>query len=333
MMKIKKMTRLVALVCSLGFFSNLGYAADTWVGMVTGSRSGTYIKIGEDIAESAMSYGVDIKVKDSKGSLDNIKRMISAENAAFGIVQSDVLGHLKRSDNAVLRRTADKLRMVFPLYNEEVHVFASKNIQSLKDLNGKTVSVGSAGGGSWLTATNIFDILNIKPARILNLDNTSAAAGVLEGNVDAMFYVAGKPVSFFEKIGQLKEDPNFAGLFDNVHFVPINSPLVLREYAKSNISYRDYSWVDGTTDAVAVKAIMVSYDFSSKRDAYYELRCQQLGKIGAAVRKNLSKLSTDGRTPKWKEVTLSSEIGSWPSDRCSQSDSVSDAIERILTKN
>jgi TRAP-type uncharacterized transport system substrate-binding protein len=60
--------------------------------MVTGSKTGTYIQFGNDIAGVAKTVGLDILVKDSQGSIDNIKRINSKENATFGIVQSDVLG-------------------------------------------------------------------------------------------------------------------------------------------------------------------------------------------------------------------------------------------------
>ncbi|NJN45392.1 MAG: hypothetical protein HC808_01645 [Candidatus Competibacteraceae bacterium] len=66
--------------------------AEEGVGMVTGSKTGTYYQFGQDIAEVAKPKGVNILVKESKGSIDNIKRLNSRENAAFGIVQSDVLG-------------------------------------------------------------------------------------------------------------------------------------------------------------------------------------------------------------------------------------------------
>ncbi len=110
------------------------------IGMVTGSKTGTYIRFGRDIAKVAKYKGVDIIVKQSEGSLANIRRMMSKENAALGIVQSDVLGFLKTSSEANMRRISSRLRLVFPFYNEEVHLFARKEIQQLSDLNGKRVA-------------------------------------------------------------------------------------------------------------------------------------------------------------------------------------------------
>jgi len=321
---MKKQIKVGAVLLTIFLFgtSNLAFSGDSWIGMVTGSKTGTYIKIGQDIADSARMNGVDIQVKESEGSLDNIKRMNSRENAGFGIVQSDVLGYMKRSDSPELRKVAGRLRMIFPLYNEEVHIFASKDIRNLSDLNGRTVSVGKDGGGSWMTAMNLFRMLNIKPAQVYHWDKTQAAAKVIDGNLDAMIYVAGKPVTFFEKVGLLKKDPAYADRFNNVHFVPVSNPLVQQEYAVSSIGPSDYPWVDQKVDAVAVKAVMVSYDFSSRHNAYYSLRCDQLGKISQALHRNIDHLRSSGLTPKWREVDLSANIGNWPKDQCSRSTSV-----------
>ena len=100
------------------------------IGMVTGSKTGTYIQFGRNIAEVADEAGLEIIVKQSEGSMANIKRMVSKENAGLGIVQSDVLGFLKRSNDAETRRIASQLRLVFPFYNEEVHLFARRDIRN-----------------------------------------------------------------------------------------------------------------------------------------------------------------------------------------------------------
>jgi len=125
------------------------------VSMATGSPKGTYYRIGQDIAAIAAPWGLDIEVKESRGSLDNIQRINSRENLGFGIVQSDVLGYLKR-DSDFNRNIAERLRVIFPFYLEEVHVLARLDIKSLRDLNGKRVAIGEENSGTWLTAMTLF---------------------------------------------------------------------------------------------------------------------------------------------------------------------------------
>lgn len=304
--------------------------------MVTGPKTGTYIQFGNDIAEVAKHVGLDIVIKDSQGSIDNIKRMNSKENATFGIVQSDVLGFLSRSENPELRQVADQLRLIFPFYAEEVHLLADKAITSLSDLQGKRVVVGEQGSGTWLTASNLLQIAGVKPAQWLNFPPLQGVTAVLKGEADAMFYVAGKPVNLFTKVGNLIDKAEFAPLLAKVHFVPLNDPRLLREYSPAQIGTGDYSWIDANVTTVAVKAVLMSFDFSSKKTPYFIQRCQQLAILGQAIRANIGQLKETGH-PKWKEVNLDEKVGIWPIDRCSHSAKSGDAklnlnqeLEKIL---
>lgn len=301
------------------------------IGMVTGSKTGTYIQFGNDIAGVAKTVGLDILVKDSQGSIDNIRRINSKENATFGIVQSDVLGFLSRSENPEMRQLAGRLRLIFPFYNEEVHLLANKAITSLNDLQGKRVVVGEQGSGNWLTAMNLLQITGVKPATLLNLAPLQGVIAVLKGEADATFYVAGKPVSLFTKVGNLITKADFAPLLANVHFVPLDDPRLLREYQPAQIGAADYDWVDTTVSTIAVKAVLMSFDFSGKQSPYFVQRCQQLATLGQAIRASLNQLKQTGH-PKWKEVNLDEKVGVWQLDRCSRSGKSSGGADVNLTR-
>ena len=49
------------------------------------------------------------------------------------------------------------------LYNEEMHVVASKSIPTCSELDGKNVSVDLPNGGTFVTALTVFERLGIKP--------------------------------------------------------------------------------------------------------------------------------------------------------------------------
>ncbi|WP_419658809.1 TRAP transporter solute receptor, TAXI family [Desulfosarcina variabilis str. Montpellier] len=288
------------------------------VGMVTGAKTGTYIQFGKDIARAAAKHGLNIEVKESQGSLDNIKRLNSKENAAFGIVQSDVLGILYANKPEVARR----LRMVYPLYNEEVHLLARKSIRSISDLEGKTVATGTKGSGNWLTLANLLHQTDIKPSRkITDLKPIDAVIAVLEGKIDAMIYVSGKPVKLFSKLEQLKKNPKFQDLMGTIHFVPLNDPKLLEEYyVASTIGPGDYAWLSEKVPTLAVKALLISFDFSSRHTAYYRSRCGSLNILGNAIRENINDLKRNGH-PKWQSVDLNAAVGRWKWDTCSHPES------------
>ncbi|MGD9209560.1 MAG: TAXI family TRAP transporter solute-binding subunit [Desulfobacteraceae bacterium] len=291
------------------------------IGMVTGSATGTYIQFGKDIAKVAKEEGVDILVKESEGSLDNIRRLKSKENAAIAIVQSDLLGFLSRSKDPTVKRYSRNLKLIFPFYNEEVHLLAGKEIKSIEDLAGKRVVVGTKGSGNYLTSNNLLNMLQITPSQRMEMQPIDAVTAVLTKKADAMFYVSGKPVALFQNIGKMRadSDPAYANLVETVHFVPLDHEKMLNEYVRSNIGPADYKWVYKTIPTIAVKAALVGYDFSRTNSEYHQKRCRQLAKIGRAVRRSLDRLKNSGH-PKWKEVTLSEETGIWEWDVCSRMD-------------
>jgi TRAP transporter TAXI family solute receptor len=287
------------------------------IGMVTGSTTGTYFQFGLDIAKLAPTTGLEILVKESEGSIDNIRRLVSRENAALSIVQSDVLGFLSRSEDPEARRISERLRLVFPFYNEEVHLLARKEIQRFEDLDGKRVVVGTKGSGNWLTSNNLLRMINIKPAERIELPPPEAASAVLGGEADAMVYVAGKPVKLFTTFRELQNNPEYAPLVKAVHFVPLQHESMLREYVATTIAPDDYEWLSEATPTVAVKAVLISFDFSRRSSSYYQKRCEQLAKLGRVVRKNFAELQRAGH-PKWKEIELDQELELWKRDTCSQ---------------
>lgn len=299
-------------------------AAAEPVGMVTGSPTGTYFQFGRDMKEMAAREGLAIEVKESSGSLKNIERINSDENAAFGIVQSDVLGYLKR-DSALNQALAKRLRVVFPFYLEEVHILARREIKGPRDLNGKRVAIGEDGSGTWLTAKNLFKVLGIVPAREETLKTEEAELKLLAGDLDALFYVAGKPVKAFAPLAQMaaaSNDPGAREAVAAVHFLPL-SPVsdaeVFAEYDESTIGPDDYPWLTSEVPVAAVRAVLVGFDFSGGKSSYYKARCKQFAILGKAVRDNLRELQGGEYHPKWKEVNLDrrTPVRGWEFDTCS----------------
>lgn len=287
------------------------------MGMVTGPKGGTYISIGQDLARLAEQEGLTLDIKESGGSIDNLRRIASEENAALGIVQSDVLGFLRRSHSADSLRIASNLRMIAPLYAEEIHVLARNQITQFSDLNGKIIAVGEEGSGSMLTAVNLMAIEKIVPKQMLKIAPAQGIVAVLSGQADAAIFVGGKPVKLFENLKLLATSDNqkFPELLRQVHFLPLRSPKLEAEYDKATLSQTDYSFMDKQVPTLAVRAVLVSYDFSTSGKPSLQERCEWIGKFAAAIRKNLPQLQSQGHA-KWKQVNLAQELPVWQKDAC-----------------
>lgn len=284
------------------------------LGMVTGPKTGTYFAFGRQIAQEAKKSGVEVSVKSSHGSIDNIKRINSTENAVLGIVQSDVMGFLSRSKSTDSLRMANNLRLVFPLYNEEVHVLARREINSFAELQGKKVAIGEEGSGNMITAVNLFAMMDIKPAESKKISSAQGVLAVLKGELDALVFVGGKPVRLFKNLEDLAQPENrqYAPMLDKVHFLPLNDPRMLAEYKQASLTREDYAFIEEDVPTIAVQALMVSYDFSKAKKT---AQCDRLAALAKTIRSDLPDLKKAGH-PKWKEVNLDADAGAWKKDSC-----------------
>jgi TRAP transporter TAXI family solute receptor len=303
---------MLAVLCAVAVSFPV-YAEESF-GLVTGPKTGTYYAIGKEIAQASAKSGIAVDVKSSEGSIDNIKRINSTEKAALGIVQSDVLGFLARSKNPDSMRMASNLRLVFPLYNEEVHVFARKDIAEFSDLSGKRVAIGEDGSGNMLTAINLFSMMGVNPAETLKIPPAQGVVSVLKGEIDAVLFVAGKPVRLFKNLEDLTlpENQKFAPMLANTHFLALDNPKMLEEYKPASITHADYNFVTDAVRTIAVQAVMISYDFS---DTGTRKRCNALASLTKMLRAGLPALKEKGH-PKWKEINLDADTGIWKKDVC-----------------
>lgn len=287
--------------------------ADPVIGLVTGPKTGTYYSVGLDIAGVAKAADVPVEVRASEGSIDNIRRINSTENAALGIVQSDALGFLARSE-ADASQDATHLRVVFPLYNEEVHVLARRSIKSFAELEGKRVAIGEEGSGSMLTALNLFSLMKVNPKESKEMPAEQAVVAVLRAELDAVIFVGGKPVRLFKNLEDLSrpENEKYARMIDHVHFLPLSDAKMLSEYKTAEITSSDYAFVEESVPTVAVQSLLISYDFTQMKGTG---QCDLLRSLAKALRSGLGNLRANGH-PKWKEVNFDLDAGAWKKDSC-----------------
>ncbi len=287
--------------------------------MVTGPRTGTAFTLGEEMAAVAVRHGLHILVKPSEGSLDNLRRLTSDENAALAIVQADVLGYLSWSSEPAAQKIGAQLRMMFPLHHEEVHILARKSIQQFTDLSDKRVIIGLPGSGTRLTAQRLLRIFDITPAELLtDIPPPEAVHAVLTNEADAMFHVGGKPVPLFTNLQAVSDDPRYAELVHEVHFLPLPHDKLSRVYHPATIGPQDYAWHRETIATVAVETVLVSFNFAQRQNEYFQMCCAQLATLGRAVREHLPELRRRGH-PKWGDVHLAQRVSVWQPDPCSQS--------------
>lgn len=287
------------------------------IGLVSGTRGGTYHAVGGDLVELARRHGVPAFNRTSNGGLDSLAQLADPKvNAALGFVQADLLDWLKTSADPAHRALALQLRLIAPLYAEEVHVLARRDIRGLDGLQGGRVLTASSSQGSRHTAENLLRARGIVPARWDDrLTLVQAACAVVTGQADALVAVAGRPVRGLQALDVLAETPGTP--LAAVHLLPLEPAAGEDGYERADLAPSDYPWLAAPVRTLAVRTVLVAMDFSPNGSAYRRLRCAQLARIGQALRQGLPALKEAPFHPKWREVDWHRRQAGWRADTCS----------------
>ena len=300
--------RFIIAAFVLVIMSSAAIAQDFKKSIMTGGASGTYIQIGRDVAAVGTECGIALDVVESAGSLENLVAVKRRSNTQFGIVQSDVLEYVRSyaTDDPELQRSLYGVRIMYPLYNEEVQVLATREITRLSDLSGKKVAVGKADSGTFLTATLILDILRIDDAQRLKVGASDALEMLLDGQIDALFYVAGAPTKLFSNI-------DIDG--SRYHLVDIMEPELQATYTTAEIPGGTYPFQPDPVNVVAVKAVLMTYDYKPQKNAYHRESCKAVSDVSSLILTNFERLKASGH-PKWRNVDFSQLPPGWRVGEC-----------------
>jgi hypothetical protein len=286
-----------------GIVLTVGAAAPSWavdMGIVTGSEKGTYYQFGLNLQKLVKPHDINLNVATSTGSVDNVFAVYQRPATQLGIVQSDVLAFVSKvGTDPTMKRIASKIRMVFPLYNEEIHILARKTITDFDELADKRVAIGREGSGTYLTARLMFKVAEIEPREMVNIDTDQALAELKAGRIDAMFYVAGAPVKLFT------EGVTAA---DELALVSVTNKRITEFYPTADIPANTYRWQPKALSTVAVKAVLISFDFR-------QLDCDNVGRFAELMASNMSWLTENGHA-KWKAVQLDYPLKGWEQYDC-----------------
>src|SRR6202789_445258 len=161
------------------------------VTLITGTIGGPYVQFGADLA-SVLDDGNKLRVLPivGRGSVQSVADILFLQGVDVGIVRADTLDYLEKK--GIAKDIKKQFTYVTKLYNEEMHVIASKSIHNLKELDGKTVSVDLPNGGTFVTALTMFERLGMKP-KVVYIEQRIALEKLRAGEIDAVIVVGGKP--------------------------------------------------------------------------------------------------------------------------------------------
>ena len=306
---LRALGRLLLLAVSIAGWSGQASQAQEYQRTIMGGPgTGTYIKVARDIGDLAASCGLDVEVLESEGGFENFLAVRKRRFTQFGMTQSDILEYVRTyaAEDAAIQSAAFGMRIALPLYNEEVQILARRDVEDLDGLEGRRVGVGSEGSGTFLTASLMLGLTGVEPSERVSAPFEEMLPALLSGDLDAFFFVAGAPTA-------LLEAPEIDG--EAFHLLPISDPTLQAVYQPATIPAGTYAYQDEAVETVAVKAVLMTFDYDPERNAYHRDACAAVSDIAHLAVTRLDELRESGH-PKWRDVDLTDIPPGWEVGDC-----------------
>ena len=129
---------------------------------------------------------------------------------------------------------------------------------------------------------------------------------LMNEEIDALFYVDGVPTKLFA-------DTSIDG--SKFHLLDILEPELLATYSAVEIPGGTYPFQPDPVNSVAVKAVLMTYDYKPEKNDYHKSSCEAVSNLSSLILTNLERLRATGH-PKWKEVDLKAVPPGWQVGEC-----------------
>ena len=226
----------------------------------SGNLGGTYYKVSRTLGSLP---NLMLNVHPTAGSQENIQ-LVRDGKADMAFTQLDVLNILMNNDRSVRAN----VKVLLPVYPEEVHILASKDVKHLENITGKRVSIGEKRSGTESTARIILQTYGIAESQVV-IDNSSIKDGLeklKKGQIDVQFIVASAPVKALAEL-----DESFADKFHLLRFRGISYGKLIRKtfgYRRGRIKKGTYKWVARRIRTISVESAIIGR--STIEDRYVE---------------------------------------------------------------
>ncbi len=187
----------------------------------------------------------------------NIRDLLQLRGADLAIVNNDVLAYLDLAK--ALPEARRKIRLIAPLFNQDVFLLGRQNIKSIDDLRGRKVGVQASHPSRAVTAKTIFGLLKIN-VDFVELDDRELAKRA-SGDLDAILL-------FDRDLGGSKSLGIAPGSY-RLLSIPTAGPLAQvylpRKLGKTSIA----GFSSGEAfETVQVSTVLAAFDWSAKQGRY-----------------------------------------------------------------
>ncbi|WP_245296950.1 TAXI family TRAP transporter solute-binding subunit [Rhodomicrobium sp. R_RK_3] len=279
--------------------SELVTRINNWtVGVAGGLLEGTFSRFAAELGK-AFDDGENLRVLPvlTYGATENISDLLYLKGIDIAITHADVFEEFKKRRN--IGNIDKRINYISPMFVSELYIYVRPEIKTIKDLEGKVVSLGTKGAGQTITGPIVFERMGVTVKTVF-INNTIAFEKMKSGEIAGLVHSGGKPNDFFTKMAP---EPGF-------HFLAIPySEKFSDYYVPSTISYKDYPNLmkDGEeVETIGNQVVLAVYNWPIGTDRY-----RRLERFVQYFFERFDKLRQAPFHPKWKEINLAGTVPGW----------------------
>jgi len=297
-----RLTAALAATCTFALSGLVAAQDRVFFGIATGGTGGTYYPLGGMLAQ-LISNKVTIGGKklsataETAGASVANAQLLARKDIESAFVAADILDAAYAGKGQFEGKAVKNLRALGALYPEQVQLvtLANANVQSFKDLKGKSVSSGSPGSGQWQLLGDLLEAHGMTRKDIgEDLSSfTQSVDKIKDGNLTASLITAGAPTSSIADLANARD----------IRIVPLSGPEIenLRKkqpyYASVQLPPNTYKGQSAPVNTLAVMAVWATHDGLSEQMAY---------EVTKALFENTETLGQVH--PKGKEISLKTAL-------------------------
>ena len=158
--------------------------------ITTAGKGGAYYRLAIQYQDYFKSHGVDLEVKASEGSQENLEQLTNAKAPADLALMQGGFGYLGAG---LRKRDRSQIETLANVNTEAIWLFSrNRAITSIDQLKGLKVAVGAERSGSRKVALKLFEQAKIdtKDLKLFPTQGLESAPALRQGVVDVVFMVA-----------------------------------------------------------------------------------------------------------------------------------------------
>lgn len=268
------------------------------VGVAGGQLEGTFARFAVELAKG-FDDGEEMRVLPivTYGATENVSDLLYLKGVDIAITHADVFEEYRKKKN--ISNIDKRVNYISPMFVSEVYILARPEIKSIKDLEGKTVSLGVKGAGQTVTGPIIFNRMGVH-VNTAFMSNGVAYEKMKSGELAALVHSGGKPNDF---IANLKVEPGF-------HLLEIPYGDAFADYyVPTTMSYKDYPNLlkEGEVlQSIGNLVVLAVYNWPAGSD-----RARRVERFIDYFFERFDKLKGPTFHPKWKEINLAGTVPGW----------------------